>query len=57
MKKLPDPLSNETHCVGLSFEKPAARGSALVVHLWRTTRTFASREVFSPTHMSPEKMN
>ena len=23
---------------------------------WRTVRTFAGREVFSPTHMSPEKM-
>ena len=51
-----DTLSNETHCVGLSFEEAAARRSALAVRRWRTTRTFASRNVFSPTHMSPEKM-
>ena len=46
-----DKLSNETHFVGLSFEKAAARRSALAY-----ARTFASRKVFSPTHMSPEKM-
>ena len=47
-----DKLSNETHFVGLSFEKAAARRSA---HVY--ARTFASRKVFSPTHMSPEKIN
>ena len=50
-KSIFDKLSNETHFVGLSFEKAAARRSALAY-----ARTFASREVFSPTHMSPEKM-
>ena len=49
-------LSNETHCVGLSFEGAAARGSALNVRLRRTFRTFARREVFSPTYTPPEKM-
>jgi hypothetical protein len=38
------------------FEKAAACRSALVVRQRRTTRTFAGRNVFSPTHMSPEKM-
>ena len=52
LKKIFDKLSNETHCVGLSFEKAAARRSALAY-----ARTFASREVFSPTYMPPEKMN
>ena len=46
-----DKLSNETHFVGLSFEKAAVRRSALAY-----ARTFASRKVFSPTRMSPEKM-
>ena len=46
----------ETHCVGLSFERAAARRSALAVRRWRTTRTFASREVFSPTYTPPEKI-
>ena len=55
-KSIFDKLSNETHFVGLSFEKAAARRSALAVRQRRTTRTFASRKVFSPTHMSPEKM-
>ena len=50
-KSIFDKLSNETHFVGLSFEKAAARRSALAY-----ARTFASRKVFSPTHMSPEKM-
>ena len=50
-KSIFDKLSNETHFVGLSFEKAAARRSALAY-----ARTFASRDVFSPTHMSPEKM-
>ena len=55
-KSIFDTLSNETHVVGLSFERAAARGSALIVRLRRTIRTFASRDVFSPTHMSPAKM-
>ena len=38
-KKFFDTLSNETHFVGLSFEKAAARRSALAY-----ARTFASRE-------------
>ena len=46
-----DTRSNETHCVGLSFEGAAARRSALAY-----ARTFASREVFSPTYTPPEKM-
>ena len=46
-----DKLSNETHFVGLSFEKAAARRSALAY-----ARTFASREVFLPMHMSSAKM-
>ena len=50
-KKNFDTLSNETHFVGLSFEKAAARRSALAY-----ARTFASREVFSPTYTPPEKM-
>ena len=54
--RLPVNRSNETHFVGLSFEGAAARRSALAVRRRRTTRTFASRKVFSPTHMSPEKM-
>ena len=29
VKKCFDTCANETHCVGLSFEKAAARGSAL----------------------------
>ena len=37
--------------VGLSFEKAAARRSALAC-----ARTFASREVFLPMHMSSAKM-
>ena len=45
-----DKLSNETHFVGLSFEKAAARRSALAY-----ARTFASREVFLPMHMSSAK--
>ena len=47
-----DKLSNETHFVGLSFEKAAARRSALAY-----ARTFASRKVFSPTYTPPEKIN
>ena len=44
--------SNEPHSVGGgAFEGIAACRSALA-----SARTFASREVFSPTHMSPEKM-
>jgi len=50
-KNIFDTLSNETRYAGLSFEKAAARRSALAI-----ARTFASRNVFSPTHMSPEKM-
>ena len=48
--------SNETHCVGLSFEGTAARCIARAVHRRRTTRTFASRNVFSPPYTPPEKM-
>ena len=55
-KSVFDKPSNETHFVGLSFEKAAARGSARVVRARRTMRTFASREVFSPTYTPPEKM-
>ena len=44
-------LSNETRYAGLSFEKAAARRSTLAY-----ARTFASREVCLPTHMSPAKM-
>ena len=43
--------SNETHCVGLSFEKAAARRSALAY-----ARMFASRNVFFPTYTPPAKM-
>jgi len=39
------------------FEKDAACRSALIVRWGRTIRTFAGRDVFSPTHMSPEKTN
>ena len=46
-----DKLSNETHFVGLSFEKAAARRSALAY-----ARTFASRKVFLPTYTPPAKM-
>ena len=55
-KSVFDKPSNETHFVGLSFEKAAARGSARIVRSQRTMRTFASREVFSPTYTPPEKM-
>ena len=55
-KSIFDKLSNETHFVGLAFEKAAARRSALAVRRWRTTRTFASREVFLPTYTPPAKM-
>ena len=55
-KSVFDTLSNETHFVGLSFEGAAARRSALAVRQRRTTRTFASREVFLPTYMPPAKM-
>ena len=41
-KNIFDTLSNETRYAGLSFEKAAARRSALAVRRWRTTRTFAS---------------
>ena len=50
-KSIFDKLSNETHFVGLSFEKAAARRSALAY-----ARTFASREVFLPTYTPPAKM-
>ena len=50
-KSIFDTLSNETRFAGLSFEKAAARRSALAY-----ARTFASREVFLPTYMPPEKM-
>ena len=50
-KRIFDTLSNETRFAGLSFEKAAARGSALAY-----ARTFASREVFLPTYMPPAKM-
>ena len=50
-KSVFDKLSNETRFAGLSLEKAAARGSALAY-----ARTFASREVFSPTYTPPEKM-
>ena len=50
-KSIFDKLSNETHCTGLSFEKAAARRSALAY-----ARTFASRKVYSPTYTPPEKM-
>ena len=46
-----DKLSNETHFVGLTFEKAAARRSALAY-----ARTFASRNVFFPTYTPPAKM-
>jgi len=39
------------------FEKDAACCSALIIRWERTIRTFAGRDVFSPTHMSPEKTN
>ena len=44
-------LSNETRFAGLSFEKAAARRSALAY-----ARTFASRKVFLPTYTPPAKM-
>ena len=50
-KRIFDKLSNETRFTGLSFEKAAARRSALAY-----ARTFASREEFSPTYTPPEKM-
>jgi len=37
--------------------KDAACCSARIVRQGRTIRTFTGREVFSPTHMSPEKIN
>ena len=40
-----------------SDKRIAACRNALAVRQRRTTRTFAGREVFSPTHMSPEKTN
>ena len=51
VKKFFDKLSNETHFVGLSFEKAAARRSALAY-----ARTFASRKVFLPTYTPSAKM-
>ena len=51
VKKVFDKLSNETRFVGLSFEKAAARRSALAY-----ARTFASRKVFLPTYTPPAKM-
>ena len=87
-KNVFDTRSNETHFVGLSFEKLRTAAAHFVVASCgsfaltensrahslrcsssphgtgrchgdpeeRTTRTFAVREVFSPTHMSPVKM-
>ena len=40
-----------------SHASRASRCSALIVLLRRAIRTFAGREVFSPTHMSPWKMD
>ncbi len=55
-KRLFAALSKETHSVGRSFERTAARRSALAARLGRTACTFASRGVFFPPHRSPEKM-
>ena len=40
-----------------SDKRITARCSALHVRRRLTFRTFAGREMFSPTHMSPEKTN
>ena len=39
-KRFFDTLSNETRCVGLSFEKAAARRSALAVRIIRDCDSF-----------------
>ena len=49
-------FSNESPTQWISLEGAAARCIARAAHLRRTTRTFASRDVFSPPYTPPEKM-